>query len=194
MLVNRSLSQCSPPSWAEPRPRTLPSGVALSPEAHLPHSQQIEPQCSAVSSTRSDDGQDRAEVLLMPSSKPAPVSMHEVADARKQMLEEGPGQADQDDHAGRAARQLGEVGIGRSPLGDRHQPPGEDGKPGDDKRAAGDAVEDRNRHVRAPSPDRQMRRKRSRLVLSWVLRPVGGAHRLGEPGCAGKVRPSANRS
>ena len=42
----------------------------------------------------------------------------QVAHARQQMLEEGPGQADQHDEPDRAARGLGELGISVGPIGD----------------------------------------------------------------------------
>src|ERR1700759_3802291 len=100
MLVTRSVIQCSPPSCAEPRPRTLPSGVELSPQLidRLPSfrdSEEIGPD-ERGQDDRADDGQDR-ESLVDPKLEPRAGVHHQVPDAREQMLEEAPGQADEDD-------------------------------------------------------------------------------------------------
>ena len=105
---------------------------------------------------------------------------HQVADARQQMLEERPGQADQDDQPERMRRELArEVGIGvrprrRAPSATRSRMP----RPDDGQADAGHAVEDRNSHVRPPSPDGQMGRERA-----WIR---GVSH-----GCSVRCRARA---
>ena len=97
MLLTRSPIQCSPPSRAEPRPRTLPSSVELSPRLISPL-----PECRTtaqrVSSSAPTKVSDRASLVGAKLEILARVH-DEVADAGQQMLEECPGQADQDDNA-----------------------------------------------------------------------------------------------
>ena len=54
-----------------------------------------------------------------------------------------------------------EITIGVGAVGQREEPPGEDSEPGEGQGNAGCSVEDRNDHVRTPSPDRQMGGKRA---------------------------------
>src|SRR6478672_3064516 len=130
MLVTRSPSQCSPPSPAEPSPRTLPSGVELSPKliarnSSFQHSQEMGPEHGGQQD-RADDRQD-CKALVGVELKARAGVHHQVTHARKQMLKESPRQGD--------------------------QPPGENGEARDRKRSPRHSVKDRDGHVRAPSPD-----------------------------------------
>ena len=76
---------------------------------------------------------------------------HQVADAGEQMLEEGPGQADQHDQSRAGSARPWRRSRKRPAPAKRHQPPGEDRQAREGQRGAGDAVEDRNEPCAAPS-------------------------------------------
>src|SRR5690606_17185184 len=89
---------------------------------------------------------------------------HEVADARTQMVEERPAQADEDDIARDRGGHRSEGLISLGPAGQRSQPPQQHRKPYEGEAVATDAVKDRHQHVRSPPPVKsraieEMRRK-----------------------------------
>ncbi len=86
----------------------------------------------------------------------------QVADARQQMLEEAPGEADQDDQAQRAAAIARVKATYSSPppaMAASHQV--RIASPAKDKADASGAVEDGYDHVRPPAPDGEMGGERS---------------------------------
>src|SRR5262245_18278390 len=95
--VARCIQKCWTPSLAEPRPRTLDSGVRWLILPHAPHREPHEPH-SHGRRQRGDEAQpaediDRSEV------EPVAGIPDQVANASKHLMQERPGVAEQDEQA-----------------------------------------------------------------------------------------------
>ena len=166
-------------------------------EAHCTHSQKIEPR-SARSGAASRRWSGSRTVLLVPSSKPAPVSITRWRMPDSRCWKKAQVRPTSTTSPTGCCRDCGEARRRRRcPLGERHQPPGQHGEADDRQRRAGHAVEDRDQPYAAPSARwSRCGDKRSRMrcghgqpltfgcaVRRWA-RPCG---RLGRRSGRGKI-------
>src|SRR5690606_35913400 len=141
MAVTRWRQKVSVPSWAAPRPRTRFKGVTMLRASHQRVARDPDQDREHDGRDNSRPGEDLDADLVEAVSR----IPNQVADAAQHVVDQRPGEQEQQHAPDKAAEERIHGRVGVRPDADGHQPPGEE-READGVAEAGDAMRDRHHH------------------------------------------------